>query len=288
MLIEVLMNSSKQNKSANDTVYDVNVELESFKLFGKTESVKQGEKLFVQGQKAGFFSFLQNDKTYLLLEGSVTIEMASGQIVNIEQGEVLGEYTPYATSNATATANTACKLLSLNEKQLLATLKKRPEFLCMLVDVLFKYLQKPDTQTQDALLLVESERLKHNGVIDSDMIEQLKKKLGDDALMVVPEKRVVFREGGGALLMYLILEGNMVIVIDNKIVGRSSSGDVVGQIALIAPGYARIASVVAETRCSLLAMDRQTLFKLIQTLPDFGITLLKVSVVHLYACQAMR
>lgn len=281
------MNPSNQGKSDN-TTYDANTALEFFKRSGKTVSVKQGEKIFAYGDKGGFFSFLQTDKTYLLVEGSITIQTASGQVINLEQGNIFGEYTPYACSNATATADTACKLLALSEKQLLASLKKQPDFLFMLVDVLFKYLQKPDTNAQDASLLVESERLKHNGVIDSDMIEQLKKKLGDDARMIVPEKRVVFREGGSALLMYVILEGTMVIVIDNKVVGRSGPGDVVGQIALVAPGHSRIASVVAETRCLLLAMNRQTLLELIQALPDFGITLLKVSVVHLYACQAMR
>lgn len=269
------MNSSNQDKSEDNTTYDPNAALEFFKLFGKLESAKAEKKLFVQGQKASFLSFLQTDKMYLLVDGNVTIQTASGNIIPIESGEIFGEFTPYTTNNATATANTSCNLLSLSEKQLMDGLKKKPTFLFMLIDVLIKYLQKAGTEP----LLTENN--KHDSALSTNMLNELKQKLGDDALMVVPEKRIVFHEGAVALLMYVILEGYMAIIVDNKVVGRSGPGDIVGEIALVAQQHARTASVVTETRCLLLAINRQTLLELIQTLPAFGISILRVLATHL-------
>ncbi len=274
------MNSSNQGQSEYNTTYDPNAAFEFFKLFGKLESAKEGKKIFVQGQKASFFSFLQTDKMYLLVDGNVTIQTTSGNVINIESGEIFGEFTPYTTNNTTATANTSCNLLSLSEKQLMDGLKKTPTFLFMLIDVLIKYLQKAGTETKDSPLLTEKSS-KHHSALNTDMLNELKQKLGDDALMVVPEKRIVFHEGAAALLMYVILEGYMAIIVDNKVVGRSGPGDIVGEIALVAQQHARTASVVTETRCLLLAINRQTLLELIQTLPAFGITLLRVLATHL-------
>lgn len=276
------MNSSNQEQ-IDDSVTQATATLEFFKLYGSSETVKQGQVLFAQGQqKTGLLSFLQNNKTYLVLNGDIVIQTVSKQISHLTQGQLFGEFTPFVFNNATATANTACQLYTLTEKQLLQGLKKCPEFLFILSKSLFKYLEEIDPKSEDALLLVEHESFKHIGVLDDTLLNTLKEKLGDNALMVVPEKRVVCRTGGAALLLYVILDGYMVIFADNKVVNRSGRGDVVGEIALISPNHARTASVVAETRCSLLAMNQQTLLETIQALPSFALTLLRIAVAHLH------
>lgn len=278
------MNSSNQDKVEWHITYNPNVALEFFKLFGKVESAKTGESFFVQGQKTGVFSFLKTDKTYLLLDGTVAVQTVSGNLINLESGQVFGEFTPYTTSNATATAGTACKLVTLNEKQFIASLRKQPTFLFMLMDVLIRTVPKIGTATQDTLPL-DNKSSKNSGALSTEMLNTLKQKLGENALMNVPEKRVVFHEGAAALLMYVILEGQMTISIDNKVVGHSGAGDIVGEIALVARRHARTASVIADTRCLLLAIDRQNLPELIQSLPAFGISLLRVLDTHLNAIK---
>jgi CRP-like cAMP-binding protein len=278
------MNSSNQDKVECHITYDPNVALEFFKLFGTVEAVKAGKPLFALGQKAGVFSFLQTDKIYLLLDGTVTVQTMSGNLINLESGQVFGEFTPYTANNATATASTACKLVVLSEKQFIASLKKQPTFLFMLMDVLIRTLPKTGTEPKDTPL-IETKISKPSCVLSTEMLNTLKQKLGENALMNVPEKRVVFHEGAAALLMYVILEGQMTIMIDNKVVGRSGVGDIVGEIALVARRHARTASVIAETRCLLLAIDRQTLPELIQSLPAFGISLLRVLDAHLNAIK---
>ena len=278
------MNSSNQDKVECHITYDPNVALEFFKLFGNVESAKAGETFFVSGQKLGFFSFLQTDKTYLLLDGTVTVQTASGNLINLESGQVFGEFTPYTASNATASASTPCKLVVLNEKQFITSLKKQPTFLFMLMDVLIRTLPKIGTATQDTPA-PDNKGSKNSGALSTEMLNTLKQKLGENALMIVPEKRVVFHEGGAALLMYVILQGQMEITINNEVVGHSGVGDIVGEIALVARRHARTASVITETRCVLLAIDRQTLPELIQSLPTFGISLLRVLDAHLNAIK---
>ena len=269
------MNSPIQNKPEYDTSYNPHAALEFFKLVGKVETVKAGHKFF----KAGMLSFLQTDKTYLLVEGKVAIQTAFNGIAEIEPGELFGEFTPYTSFNTTATASSPCKLMSISEKQLVTGLKKKPDFLFMLMDFLAGHLSQ--TNSTEAPLLTEQKNTPENYVLNSKILNELKQRLGEAALTSVPEKRVVFQKGAAASLMYVILEGNMIISINDKIVGRSGAGNVVGEIALAAPQYARTASVIAETRCLLLAITRQSLFELIQDMPTFGISLLKVLASHL-------
>lgn len=265
------MNAPNQDISECQTTYDPNAALEFFELFGNRETAKAGEKLFEPG-RSGFLSFFQTNKMFLLVDGKVTIQTVSGNVINIEPGEIFGELTPYSTYNATATADLPCKLISLSEKQLLAGFKKTPEFLFMLVDVVIRYLQKVDTETKES----ENKIAKKDILLNSKMLNELKTILGETAHTVVPEKRVLFQKGAAASVMYVILDGYMTISIGDRVIGRSGPGDIVGEIALIAPQHSRTANVIAETRCVLLAISRQTLLELIQQLPGFGISLLRV------------
>jgi CRP/FNR family cyclic AMP-dependent transcriptional regulator len=269
------MSSSNQDISECNTTYDPNVALEFFELFGNRETAKEGEKLFEQG-RTGFLSFFQSNKMYLLVDGKVTIQPGSGNVIPIEPGEIFGEFTPYSTYNATAITDIPCKLISLDEKQLLAGFKKKPVFLFMLMDVLVKHLHKIDTETKNSPLLAENKIAKKDILLNSKMLNELKEILGETAHTVVPEKRVLFQKGAAASVMYVILDGYMTVSIGDKVIGRSGPGDIVGEIALIAPQHSRTANVVAETRCALLAINRQTLLEVTQKLPGFGITLLRV------------
>jgi CRP-like cAMP-binding protein len=269
------MNSPNQDKTGYNTIYDPNAALNFFKLFGKFELAKQGKKFFVQGQQKGIFSFFQADKIYLLVEGNVIIQTACGNISDLEPGNIFGEFTLYTSHNATAIAKTPCKLFSLTEKQLVAGFKKKPEFLFMLMDVLVNYFQNIGSEAKDTSLLTAPAPKKHD-VLSAKMLNELKQRLGDEALTIIPEKKIIFQKGASALVMYVILEGYMTISVDNKVVARSGPGDIVGEVALVAKRHLRTANVIAETRCLLLAIDRQEILMLTQALPAFGIAILRV------------
>jgi CRP-like cAMP-binding protein len=259
----------------SNIIYDANIALEFFKSFGKIESVQADEILFEIGQKAGFFSF-QSNKMYLLLSGKVSIQAAYESLDDITPGEIFGEFTPTSSLNTIAIAKEPCRLLSLNESQLLKGLKKTPEFVLMLMGVFILSLRK-DTPTTNQMTpkAAANKSSSNNSVLSPKMLQQLVKKLGTNAIMEVPPQRVLFKEGGAAMLMYVILNGSIITSVGGKKVGRSGSGAVIGEIALV-DQKPRTASVTTETNCSLLSLNRQKLIELIETLPEFGIALLRI------------
>jgi CRP-like cAMP-binding protein len=143
----------------------------------------------------------------------------------------------------------------------------------MLMGIFVEFLRRPVSPAEEAT--VPDQHSKKDSVLSSKMLKELVRKLGDDAMMAVPPQRVIFKEGGAAMLMYVILEGTVSARVDNKVVNKSSAGDIIGEIALV-DQKPRTASVIAETHCSLLAINRQTLLELIQSMPEFGIALLRV------------
>jgi CRP-like cAMP-binding protein len=69
------------------------------------------------------------------------------------------------------------------------------------------------------------------------------------------------------------VEGKLAVSIKGKLVERIGPGGVFGEMALI-DRTPRLASVVSETECSLLAIGRNTFLDLIKASPDFAVSLL--------------
>lgn len=280
------MESSTQVKTEDITHYDPNAALEFFKRFGKSESVKQDEVIFTQGQKANRL-LLQHDDLYFLVKGKINIQIGGEMVANVKPGEIFGELTPllFSARSATAIAEVPCRLMSLSDKQLIAGLKQQPEFALMMMNLLVKYLRKAVTETKKFSPL--SERDKNNAVFDAKGLRQLVQQVGESAVVSVPKQRVLFQEGGSGMLMYVVLEGSVVSSISDEIVERSGPGSVIGEIALI-DQKRRVAKVVAETNCSLLAFNRDVFLDLVRTQPSFGISLLRSLASRLYSCRVGR
>jgi CRP-like cAMP-binding protein len=271
------MPAQNQNNSEQKIDYNPNAALEFFKLFGSSETVNAGEIIFAPSQKS-FFSFLKSERMYLLIEGSVEIKSVDGKVEVIKRGRLFGEYTPIASCSFTATATTACKLMVVNEKQFQTGLKIHPDFALMLMGLFASSLRKlTSVETKKDAETSEPKNPQHKSdtVLSSKILKELVQKLGDDAIKPVLPQHVIFKEGGSAMLMYVILKGTVSARVDNKIVNTSGPGDVIGEIALV-DQKPRTATVIAETHSSLLGINRQTFLELIQSMPDFGIALLKV------------
>jgi len=81
------------------------------------------------------------------------------------------------------------------------------------------------------------------------------------------------KEGQVGVLMYVVLEGRLAVSIQGKLVEKIGPGGVFGEMALV-DRTPRLATVVAETDCSLLAIGRNTFLDLIKASPDFAVSLL--------------
>jgi CRP-like cAMP-binding protein len=95
-----------------------------------------------------------------------------------------------------------------------------------------------------------------------------------DAFQLAP-REVLFREGEQGERMYVVLEGRVDILVGDNVVETAKEGDIVGEMALIddAP---RAASVIANTECRLVGIDRVRFHLLVQSNPVFATHVMKV------------
>ncbi|MBT8050292.1 MAG: cyclic nucleotide-binding domain-containing protein [Gammaproteobacteria bacterium] len=105
-----------------------------------------------------------------------------------------------------------------------------------------------------------------------DLIEVFK---DSDDLVNFPAGAVVLREGEPGSHMFVVMAGELTISINSKVVATASSGDIVGEMALI-NSQTRSATVTAETDCVLADIDRSSFDSLIKHVPDFTTYVLNV------------
>ena len=86
--------------------------------------------------------------------------------------------------------------------------------------------------------------------------------------------RVLCRAGKRAVESYIVLEGEVDVVIDGQVVATLGRGDFVGEIGVI-DGEPRTADVVARTDVALLAIHATALRALIETSHSVRIGLLR-------------
>ena len=84
----------------------------------------------------------------------------------------------------------------------------------------------------------------------------------------------LFREGEKGEKMYVLLEGEMEILLGDFVLETVGQGALVGEMALI-DDSPRTASVVAKTPCRLAEIDRRRFHFLVQQTPHFATHVMK-------------
>jgi CRP/FNR family transcriptional regulator, cyclic AMP receptor protein len=85
---------------------------------------------------------------------------------------------------------------------------------------------------------------------------------------------VLFREGDNGDKVYVVLEGQMEIVLGDFVLASAGPGALIGEMALIDDSL-RTASAVAKTSCRLAEIDRRRLHFLVQQTPHFATHVMK-------------
>jgi len=80
--------------------------------------------------------------------------------------------------------------------------------------------------------------------------------------------------------MYLLLEGEVGLMIQNKFFGVVKKGEVFGELAVIG-GLPRSATAMARTDCRLLTLDEKQFHTALQKTPDFALMLMSIMVQRL-------
>lgn len=86
---------------------------------------------------------------------------------------------------------------------------------------------------------------------------------------------VILKEGEAGNLMYVVMEGELSILIGDKVIAQASPGEIVGEMALI-NSETRSATVVADTDCVLAEIDRGSFDSLLKYVPDFTLHVMNV------------
>jgi len=257
---------------AKTSIYDPAMAMEFFSSAGKTETVAQGATIFAENEK-GSRLLLRRDKMYLLLDGEVSLIAKDKVIGKVGKGEIFGEMASISEMprSATAVANLPCRLIGLDDGQFKAALRKRPEFALMLMSVMIRRMRDSIGRRNPAGAASKG-KMKESAVFDKSALAILARALSQTTVRYERNK-VIVKEGQAGVIMYVVLEGRLAVSIQDRLVEKIGPGGVFGEMALV-ERTARLATVVSETDCGLLAIGRNTFLDLIKASPDFAVSLL--------------
>ena len=85
----------------------------------------------------------------------------------------------------------------------------------------------------------------------------------------------IFHAGDERDYMYAVLEGQVDIVVNGRVVETVESGGIFGEMALISKDR-RTATAVARTDASVVAVDERRFLFLIQQTPNFALHVMRV------------
>lgn len=86
---------------------------------------------------------------------------------------------------------------------------------------------------------------------------------------------IIFEEGAPGDFMYVVLEGEVEIHVGNQVVDVISTGNIIGEMALIDSGP-RSATAIARTDCKLAPVDQKLFLYMVQQTPFFSLEVMKV------------
>ncbi len=90
----------------------------------------------------------------------------------------------------------------------------------------------------------------------------------------------VENEGAGGLFtkrprMYLLLKGDVGLMVGNKTFGAVRHGEIFGELAVIS-GLARSATAMARSECSVFSLDEKQFLAALQKTPEFALMLMSI------------
>jgi len=94
-------------------------------------------------------------------------------------------------------------------------------------------------------------------------------------LKALPSGEVVFTQGDPAGVMYVVVEGEVDVLLDGKVIETVRSGGVFGEMALIDSGP-RSATAISRTQCLLSPVDEMRFRDLIVREPQFAFLVMRV------------
>lgn len=256
-----------------EVAYDPAVALDFFKSAGKAETFSAGEKIFAESERA--IPLLRKSKMYLLLKGEVELRAKKKTIGTVKPGEIFGEIAVIANAprSAGAVAKSECRVIALEPEAFEEALGQKPGFALMLMSMLIRRLRETIAQLSVSGALAQIADFEEAIVFDKKQLTQLVEGLADDPPIFFQQGASIITKGQTGIRMYAVIEGEVAVSIDGRIVEILGPGGVFGEAALVSES-ARLASATANSDCELLAIGRPAFLQLVKVSPDFASTLL--------------
>ena len=105
-----------------------------------------------------------------------------------------------------------------------------------------------------------------------DLLEVFK---DSDDLVEFPAGAVIMTEGKEGNFMYVVMRGEVMISLRNKVLAKALPGEIVGEMALINSDI-RSATVTANTDCLLALIDQSSFESLLRHVPEFTLHVMNV------------
>ena len=263
--------------------YDAKVASRLFQTSGRKEHFAAGETLFLENERSGkhgLFSKRVVHRMYFITAGEVSIISHDKLLDTIKVNDIFGEMAVISeaaagsTRSATAKVKADCTAFSLDADELHTALEQTPEFALMLMSVMFERLRFLAARLS-VLRVAKSKGSNHSGpVFDAATLAALKGKLEHVPVVRFASGNQIMGGGLAGTSMYILLEGQVTIAINGKIVEKLVPGGVFGEMALVdqAP---RTASAIARTDCVVLSINRQALIDLVKSDPAIGMAMMR-------------
>lgn len=85
----------------------------------------------------------------------------------------------------------------------------------------------------------------------------------------------IFSEGDAGATMFVVVAGEVDLLVKGKLVEHLGPGGVLGEMALLDP-VPRSASAIAKTDCKLVPIDEKRFKFLVQQTPNFALQIMRV------------
>ena len=86
---------------------------------------------------------------------------------------------------------------------------------------------------------------------------------------------IIFKAGEAESIMYGIVEGEIEISVNGRVLEIIKQGDIFGEGALVHSDSKRASTAIARTDCKLVVMDRQHFLFAVQQTPMFGVEIMR-------------
>ena len=96
----------------------------------------------------------------------------------------------------------------------------------------------------------------------------------------------IFEAGSPATSMYVVQEGEVEIIVNERVVENAGPGDLFGEMALI-DRKTRSATVKAKTDCRVVPVDEKRFMFLVQQTPFFALHVMKVMAARIRNMDAL-